>query len=85
MYVGNLPVVVDYDCAIKVNKGRVIWNVTQNMEDAIPTGYGLTFIDSTFSCCGDVLPMAETICVCISGDWEFFNPNRSLDKVSSKM
>ena len=62
---------VDYDCAVKVNKGRAIWNATQNKEGAILAGAYLASIDPASSCWSDALSLAETIRARIGDDWEF--------------
>ena len=62
---------VDYDCAVKVNKARAIWNATQNREGAALAGAYLASIDPASSCWDDALALAETIRLRIGDDWEF--------------
>ncbi len=62
---------VDYDCAVKVNKARAIWNATQDKEGAALAGAYLASIDPRASCWGDALALAETIRTRIGDDWEF--------------
>ena len=62
---------IDYDCAMKVNKARAIWNATQNKEGAALAGAYLTSIDPASSCWDDALALAEQIRIRIGDDWEF--------------
>lgn len=62
---------VDYDCAVKVNKARAIWNANQNKEGAVLAGAYLASVDPASSCWDDVLALAETIRERIGDDWEF--------------
>lgn len=62
---------VDYDCAVKVNKARAIWNATQDKEGALLAGAHLAAIDPSSSCFEDALALAETIRLRIGDDWEF--------------
>ena len=62
---------VDYDCAVKVNKARVIWNSSQDKSGAILAGAYLATIDPKSSCWGDAIALAETIRDRIGDDWEF--------------
>lgn len=62
---------VDYDCAVKVNKARAIWNASQGKESAVLAGAYLVSIDPASSCWDDALTLAETIRTRIGDDWEF--------------
>ena len=62
---------VDYDCAVKVNKARSIWNASQDKEGAVLAGAYLASIDPASSCWDDALSLAETIRTRIGDDWEF--------------
>lgn len=62
---------VDYDCAVKVNKARTIWNASQDKEGAVLAGAYLASIDPASSCWGDALSLAEIIRTRIGDDWEF--------------
>ena len=62
---------VDYDCAVKVNKARAIWNASQDKEGAILAGAYLASIDPASSCWADALALAETIRTRIGDEWEF--------------
>lgn len=62
---------VDYDCAVKVNKARAIWNANQNKEGAVLAGAYLASVDPASSCWDDVLALTETIRERIGDDWEF--------------
>lgn len=62
---------VDYDCAVKVNKARAIWNASQDKEGAVFAGAYLASIDPASSCWNDALLLAETIRSRIGDDWEF--------------
>lgn len=62
---------VDYDCAVKVNKARAIWNASQDKEGALLAGAHLAAIDPSSSCFEDALALAETIRLRIGDDWEF--------------
>ena len=62
---------VDYDCAVKVNKARAIWNASQDKEGASLAGAYLASIDPASSCWNDALALAETIRTRIGDDWEF--------------
>ncbi len=62
---------VDYDCAVKVNKARAIWNASQDKEGAALAGAYLASIDPASSCWDDALALAETIRTRIGDDWEF--------------
>ncbi|MBR1467356.1 MAG: hypothetical protein IJ606_01860 [Bacteroidaceae bacterium] len=62
---------VDYDCDVKVNKARVIWNASQDKSGAILAGAYLATIDPKSSCRGDAIALAETIRIRIGDDWEF--------------
>ena len=62
---------IDYDCAVKVNKARAIWNASQDKEGAALAGAYLAAIDPGSTCRGDALDLAETIRLRIGDDWEF--------------
>ena len=62
---------VNYDCAVKVNKARSIWNASQDKEGAMLAGAYLTSIDPASSCWEDALALSETIRTRIGDDWEF--------------
>ena len=62
---------VDYDCAVKVNKARAIWNASQDKEGAALAGAYLASIDPASSCWEDALALAESISTRIGDDWEF--------------
>ena len=62
---------VNYDCAIKVNKARAIWNASQDKEGAALAGAYLASIDPSSSCWDDALALAESIRSRIGDDWEF--------------
>ena len=62
---------VDYDCAVKVNKARAIWNASQDKEGAALAGAYLASIDPASSCWEDALVLAESIRTRIGDDWEF--------------
>lgn len=62
---------VDYDCAVKVNKARAIWNATQDKEGAALAGAYLASIDPASSCWEETLILAESIRTRIGDDWEF--------------
>lgn len=62
---------VDYDCAVKVNKARAIWNASQDKEGAALAGAYLASIDPASSCWDDALALAESIRARIGDDWEF--------------
>ena len=62
---------VDYDCAVKVNKARAIWNASQDKEGAALAGAYLASIDPASSCREEALALAETIRKRIGDDWEF--------------
>lgn len=62
---------VDYDCAVKVNKARAIWNASQDKEGAALAGAYLAAIDPASSCWDDALALAESIRQRIGDDWEF--------------
>ena len=62
---------VDYDCAVKVNKARAIWNASQDKDGAALAGAYLASIDPASSCWEDALALAETIRERIGDDWEF--------------
>ncbi len=62
---------VDYDCAVKVNMARTIWNASQDDEGAAIAGTYLASIDPASSCWDDALALAETIRARIGDDWEF--------------
>lgn len=62
---------VDYDCAVKVNKARAIWNASQDKEGAALAGAYLASIDPASSCWDDALSLAETIRERIGDEWEF--------------
>ncbi|MGN0069093.1 MAG: hypothetical protein ACI350_05135 [Prevotella sp.] len=63
---------IDYDCAVKVNKARAVWNASQDKEGAILAGAYLTAIAPSSSCWGEALELAESIRQRIGDDWEFF-------------
>lgn len=62
---------VDYDCAVKVNKARAVWNASQDKDGAALAGAYLASIDPASSCWEDALALAETIRKRIGDDWEF--------------
>lgn len=62
---------VDYDCAVKVNKARAIWNASQDKDGAALAGAYLASIDPASSCREDALALAEQIRQRIGDDWEF--------------
>lgn len=62
---------VNYDCAVKVNKARVIWNASQDKTGAALAGAYLMSIDPASSCWDEALQLAETIRLRIGDDWEF--------------
>lgn len=62
---------IDYDCAVKVNKARAIWNASQDKEGATLAGAYLASIDPASSCWEDALTLAGTIRERIGDDWEF--------------
>lgn len=62
---------VDYDCAIKVNKARTIWNATQDKDGAALAGAYLASINPASSCREEALALAEDIRSRIGDDWEF--------------
>lgn len=62
---------VDFDCTVKVNKARAIWNASQNQEGAFLAGAYLVSIDPASSCWDDALALAEQIRKRIGDDWEF--------------
>ena len=62
---------VDFDCTIKVNKARSIWNASQNKDGAALAGAYLASIDPASSCRDDALALAESIRTRIGDDWEF--------------
>ena len=62
---------VNYDCDMKVNKARAIWNANQNEEGANQAGAYLAAIDPSSSCWGDALELAEQIRTRIGDNWEF--------------
>lgn len=62
---------VDYDCNVKVNKARAIWNATQDKEGAALAGAYLASIDPASSCWDDALALSKQIRVRIGDDWEF--------------
>lgn len=62
---------VDFDCAVKVNKARAIWNASQDKEGAALAGAYLASIDPASSCWDDALALAEQIRKRIGDDWEF--------------
>lgn len=62
---------IDYDCAVKVNKARAIWNSSQDKEGATLAGAYLASIDPASSCWEDALALAGTIRKRIGDDWEF--------------
>lgn len=62
---------VDYDCTVKVNKARSIWNATQNQEGASLAGVYLAAINPASSCWEEALALAETIRQRIGDEWEF--------------
>lgn len=62
---------VDYDCAIKVNKARSIWNATQDKDGAALAGAYLASINPASSCREEALALAEDIRSRIGDDWEF--------------
>lgn len=62
---------VDYDCAVKVNKARNIWNASQDKIGAALAGAYLVSIDPASSCWDEALDLAETIRVRIGDEWEF--------------
>ena len=62
---------VDYDCAVKVNKARAIWNASQDKSGASIAGAYLALIAPGSSCWEDALALAESIRIRIGDDWEF--------------
>lgn len=62
---------INYDCAVKVNKARAIWNATQDREGAALAGAYLSAIDPSSSCWTEVLDLSEKIRDRIGDDWEF--------------
>lgn len=62
---------VNYDCAVKVNKARAIWNATQNKEGAALAGAYIAAIDPSSSCWNEALALSEKIRERIGDDWEF--------------
>ncbi|MBO7067979.1 MAG: hypothetical protein J6W52_04800 [Bacteroidaceae bacterium] len=62
---------VDYDCAVKVNKARSIWNASQDKEGATLAGAYLASIDPSSSCWDEALVLAESIRARIGDKWEF--------------
>jgi len=62
---------IDFDCAVKMNKARAIWNASQDKAGAALAGAYLVSIDPASSCSGDVLALAEQIRKRIGDDWEF--------------
>lgn len=62
---------VDYDCAVKVNKARSIWNASQDKDGAKSAGAYLASIDPASSCWDDALALADEIRKRIGDDWEF--------------
>ena len=62
---------VDFDCEVKVNKARAIWNANQDKEAANLAGAYLASIDPASSCREEALQLAETIRQRIGDDWEF--------------
>lgn len=62
---------VDYDCAVKVNKARAIWNASQDREGAALAGAYLASINPHSSCSDEVFDLLETIRARIGDDWEF--------------
>lgn len=62
---------VDFDCAVKVNKARAIWNASQDKEGAALAGAYLASIDPASSCWDDALALAEQIRKRVGDDWEF--------------
>ena len=62
---------VDYDCSVKVNKARAIWNASQDKEGAALAGAYLASIDPASSCWDEALTLADQIRMRIGDDWEF--------------
>lgn len=62
---------VDYDCAVKVNKARSIWNASQDNEGAMLAGAYLASVDPASSCWEDALALSEVIRQRIGDEWEF--------------
>lgn len=62
---------INYDCAVKVNKARQIWNASQDKDGAKLAGAYLASIDPGSSCWEEALELAETIRARIGDDWEF--------------
>lgn len=62
---------VDFDCAVKINKARAVWNASQNKEGAALAGAYLASIDPSSSCRDEALALAEQIRKRIGDDWEF--------------
>lgn len=62
---------VNYDCAVKVNKARAIWNASQNKDGAALAGAYLASISPNSSCWNEALALAEIIRLRIGDDWEF--------------
>lgn len=62
---------VDFDCAVKVNKARAIWNASQDKAGAALAGAYLASIDPASSCWDDALFLAEQIRARIGDNWEF--------------
>lgn len=63
---------VNYDCAVKVNKARAIWNATQNERGAMLAGAYLAAINPSSACNSDALILAEQIRSRVGDDWEFY-------------
>lgn len=63
---------VNYDCAVKVNRARSIWNATQNKKGAMQAGAYLAAINPASACNADALALAEQIRTRIGDDWEFY-------------
>lgn len=62
---------VDFDCMVKVNKARSIWNASQDKEGAALAAAYLASVDPTSSCREEAFALAETIRKRIGDDWEF--------------
>lgn len=62
---------VDYDCTVKVNKARAVWNASQDKDGAALAGAYLASIEPASSCWEDALALAESIRARIGDDWEF--------------
>ena len=62
---------VDYDCSMKINKARSIWNASQDKHGASVAGAYLASIDPASSCWEDVIALSNSIRSRIGDNWEF--------------